>query len=81
MFTIEQFTTLLGWCLIINLSILLISSLLIVLLKTQIAALHNKLTGIELDSLNVLYFQYLGNYKIAILVLNLAPYLALKMMV
>jgi len=80
MFTIEQLTTFLGWCFIINLSILLISSLIIVLLKTQITTLHNQLTDIKTDKLNILYFQYLGNYKIAILVLNLAPYFALKIM-
>lgn len=36
--------------------------------------------GLSQDDLSRAYFQYLAQYKIAIFVLNIAPYLALKAM-
>ena len=39
------------------------------------------MSGVDPTELPALYFKYLGNFKIGILLFNLAPYVALKLMV
>lgn len=80
MFTIETFTTFLGWCSVINMSIFIISALSIALVKKPIIKIHGYLMGVEQETLPNLYFQYLGNFKIAVIILNITPYIALKIM-
>ena len=77
---IDILATFFGWCSVINIAVLLFSTLLIVVLKESVSKMHAKLFGLEQSRIAEIYFRYLGHYKIAILVLNLAPYIALKMM-
>lgn len=76
---LTELTAFFGWCTVINFIIFLISALLLLAFKDSIAKLHSKLSGVEKQSLLHLYFQYLGNYKIFIIVFSLTPYIALKM--
>ena len=78
--TIETLTTFFGWCTVINFVILGISTLALVCCRSWITGIHSKLMGVEESALAPAYFQYLGQYKIVTLTLNLAPYLALKIM-
>ncbi len=80
MFDIQIVTSFLGWCTVINLGLLMFSAFILVVFNLQIKTLHSKLMVIEPVGLNALYFNFLGNYKIAILILNLVPYCALKLM-
>ena len=77
--TIEQLTIFLGWNLLINLILFALASLGILLFRERIAAIHSKLMGVQESHLPEMYFKYLGNYKIAIIVLALAPYLAVRL--
>jgi hypothetical protein len=81
MFTIDTFTAFLGWCSVINIGILVFSTIILILLKEPISRLHSKLFKVNQADLPSMYFQYLGNYKIAIIIFNLVPYIALKVMV
>jgi hypothetical protein len=78
---INQITFFLGWCTVINLSIYAFSALVLFAFKNHIINLHSKLSGVNASILPTQYFQYLANYKIAIIVFNLVPYIALNMMV
>tara|TARA_R110002096_G_scaffold425864_1_gene634918 strand:+ start:3196 stop:3438 length:243 start_codon:yes stop_codon:yes gene_type:complete len=78
--TVEALQTFLGWCLVINSGLLVISSVLLILMKSVVTSMHAKMFGLEESEVRGIYFRYLGYYKIAILVFNLAPYLALRMM-
>lgn len=80
MITTESLTIFLGWCSAINIGILLFSTIFIAALGEPISKLHSKLFSLDSENLPLLYFQYLGHYKIAIIVLNLVPYIALKIM-
>ena len=80
MITIEMLTEFLGWCTVINFCVLIFSSIALVMVREPITKVHAKMFGIHESGLSTVYFQYLGNYKIAILVLNLVPYIALKLM-
>ena len=72
------FINFLGWCTLINVGFLLVSSVLLFLFKDPISQIHHRMTGVEPDKLMSLYFQYLAHYKIFIIVFNLVPYIALK---
>ena len=48
--------------------------------RKPIKKIHSQLAAVAYDRLDELYFSYLGNYKIAIIIFNLAPYVAFKVM-
>jgi hypothetical protein len=80
MMTIESLTELLGWASVINIGILVLSTLAVITVRASITEIHSKIFGLDEKDLGRAYFQYLAQYKIAIIVLNVAPYIALKIM-
>ena len=71
-------TTFLRSCSIINISILFLSTVALGLVRKPVARMHSKIFGVSESDLPSAYMQYLGNYKIVIIVFNLVPYIALK---
>jgi len=80
MIDLGHLTEFLGWSLAINFSILLLATAMVCTARPFIIPLHKKLLGISEDELLRLYANYLAQYKIAVFVLNLTPYCALKIM-
>jgi len=80
MMTMDSLTAFLGWCSIINIGVMIISTLAVTTFKQPVIRLHSKMFGLNPDDLPMAYFNYLGNYKIAIYILNFVPYIALKIM-
>lgn len=80
MFTTETLTTFLGWASVINIGVLLFTTLAILAIRKPITRIHAKLFGLDESTLANAYFRYLVHYKILVLVFNLAPYFALKVM-
>ena len=79
MIGVNELTTFFGWCTLINLGVYLFSALFIIAFKSFTINLHSKIVGVEASELPNMYFKFLGNYKIGILLLNLSPYIALKL--
>jgi hypothetical protein len=77
---INQITVFFGWCTVVNMIIYTFSALFIIVFKNFTTRLHSKIVGLDVSELPSLYFKYLGNYKIGILIFNFAPYIALKIM-
>lgn len=69
-----------GWCSVINLGLLIFSTLFIVFFNDFTKKTHSKMFNIPKEDLDVIYFKYLGYYKLSILLFNLAPYFALRIM-
>jgi len=78
MFSTETLTEVLGWCTAINLGLLFVASIFLAVMRGPISRIHSKFFGLNEPDLLRAYFQYLAQYKIAIIVLNLVPYIALK---
>ena len=76
--TIEVITKFLGWTTVVNVGILLFSTVMLVAMRGTITTIHSRLFGLDEKDLGRAYFQYLGQYKIEIIVLNIAPYIALR---
>jgi len=77
---INQITTFLGWCTAINMGILAFAAIFLFIFKDFAVNIHSKLTGVSATKLPALYFSYMANYKIGILIFNLVPYIALSLM-
>ena len=78
--TIEQITDLFKWMTLINIGLLILSSVLIMILKNTIFKMHGKLFEIEKDKLAVVIYSYLGMFKLLIIVFNIVPYISLLLM-
>jgi len=77
---INQITTFLGYCTVLNMSILVFAAIFLFIFKDFAINTHSKLTGVSASKLPALYFSYMANYKIAMLIFNLVPYIALSLM-
>lgn len=80
MFTMSTLTEFLGWTSVVNICILIIASLAVMLMRESMTKLHEKMFGLDTADLSRAYFQYIAQYKIAIFVFNLVPYVSLKIM-
>ena len=75
--SMEALYEFLKWCTILNISLLIISTLLIIGLKNWAYELHHRLFGIDRQAFNHIAYGFLGLYKLLIFIFNLVPMLAL----
>ena len=78
--SIETAREFLGWCSVINIGMLLLSTLMLTVMRSWIIKIHANLTGVSEAELPRIYLEFLGNYKMLVVVLNLVPYIALRIM-
>ncbi len=78
--SIDTLTSFLGWCSVINIGVLVFTTIVLTIMRGPIASIHSRLFGLNQAELPSAYFQYLGNYKIAVFIFNVVPYIALKIM-
>lgn len=76
----EKLQTFLGWCTTINFGLLFIGIVQITLIADWASELHSQMFGIDPQFARQTYFLYLAFYKLAIIIFNLMPYLALRIM-
>jgi len=76
MTSVETLTTFFGWCTVINLGLML-SLLARGFFVRRFAA---SVFGVSEEQVRTAYLNVLMQYRSAILILNLAPYIALKIM-
>ena len=81
MVDMNTLTVFLGWCSVINIGVLLFTTILLVVMKGPISRIHSKIFGVSEPDLAAVYIQYLSNYKIVIFIFNIVPFIALKVMV
>ena len=70
----------LGWCTVINFVMLMVASIAVGPMRGAFQGIHSKMFGLSEEDLTAAYFRYLANYKIAIIVFNLVPWIALNLM-
>ena len=69
-----------AWCTVINYAILIVWFVAMLIGRDWIARLHAKLLGVSEDRVKTIHFYGIAFYKIGILLFNLVPYLALRIM-
>ena len=65
------------WCTILNVALLVFSSLICVCAGDWVYRIHSKWFSISRENFNVVIYSFIGLYKILIFVFNLIPYVAL----
>ncbi len=78
--SIEQLTGLFQWMLIINIGLFALSCLVVILCKDMVEKMHGQMFGLEGRDIRIAIYAFLGAYKIFIIVFNLSPYIALRML-
>ncbi len=79
MSSLDSVQAFLGWCTVINMSMLVFGSVSLVTMRGMIAPLHSAMFGLDERDLARAYFRWLAQYKIAIFVFNLVPYIAVRL--
>ena len=74
---IDQITELFKWMTIINVVVLILSSVLVMALKKVIWRIHGRIFGITEDKVAAMAYGYLGVYRLLVLVFNIVPYVSL----
>ncbi len=80
MISIDSLTTFFGWCSVINFCVIVIAGLFIVIFHEGIGAISAKMFGITKEEAKATLFHVFQQYRFAFLVLNIVPYIALKVM-
>ena len=78
--SIETLATFFGWCTVINIGALLVFMLFFGLFHDIFAKLSAKMFGVTREEAAVTFFRVYRQYRLAVVVLNFVPYLALKIM-
>ena len=76
--TLEITRAMLGWCAIMNMGILIFWSLFIVCASDWVYGFHSRFVKIERGRFDAIHYGGIAAFKVAILMLNLVPYLALR---
>jgi hypothetical protein len=77
---IEVITEFFGWCLVINAGLLVFTTVILLLAQNWAAKIHSKMFNLKEEDLKRAYFNYVALYKMLLIVFNLVPYVALKLM-
>ena len=78
--SLEMLREFFGWCTVFSFGLLFISSIMLFLCRAWAAKIHARMFDLDEAWLRQAYFQYLASFKIAVIVFNLVPYVALRMM-
>ncbi|MDG2384790.1 MAG: hypothetical protein P8N76_24185 [Pirellulaceae bacterium] len=79
--TVEQLVAFFGWCTVVNGLVILVWGLAIMTISQPLSKLHARMLHVSEDQMLSLYLQWISQYKLLVLVFNLVPYVALKIMV
>jgi hypothetical protein len=74
---IQLLTSFFMWCTIINFGLLILFTIMIIPAEDLVYRIHSKWFSFSRETFNVVIYSFLGLYKIAILVFNLVPWIAL----
>ena len=73
-----QLTALFGWMTAINIGVYSFTAVFIIFARDWTAQLQARITGVPAEKWPDYYIDYLSRYKMMIIMFNLAPYLALR---
>jgi len=76
---IDQLQAFLGWCTLINMTLLLWWFLMLVVFREKIYKLHSRWFSISLEDFSQLHYGAMAGFKLSIFVFNLSPYIALRL--
>ena len=79
--TIETIRDVLGWCAVINLGLLLWWFLFFMLAHDWMYRIHGKWFKLPVERFDAIHYSGMAFFKICILLFNIVPYLAIRIVV
>ena len=76
---IDILSKFLFWCVIVNYAILMIWFVAFIVARDRIYGIHSKWYPISSEQFNAINYSGIALYKILVLVFNLVPYIALRL--
>lgn len=76
--TFELIKSLLGWCAVLNMVILLWWFVFIAIAHDWTYRMHNRFFQISVEQFNATHYAAFANFKLAVFFFNIVPYLALR---
>ncbi len=76
--TLEVIRSMLGWCTVINWAILLFWFLFLKVAHDWVYRLHCKCLDVPVERFDSIHYGGMMAYKLAVLILNFVPYIALR---
>ena len=78
--SLEALATFFGWCIVINFGVIVLYLLFISLFLEWAGKLTAKLFGITKEEAKATFFRVFQQYRLAFVMLNVAPWIALNIM-
>ena len=75
---VETLLAFLGWCTLINLGLLIWWSLFVVFAHDWTYQMHSKWFKISVEKFDSMHYSLMGMFKMGVIIFNLVPYLALR---
>ena len=76
--TLDNLREFLLWCMVINVGLLIFSSLMILAMRNWVYRLHGKMFRLPEEKVASAMYKFIAFYKILIIVFNVVPYIALR---
>ena len=74
---IQTLTTFFMWCTIINTGFLLFLTLIFMLAPNLVYRLQSRFIPITRETFNIVFYSFIGFFKVVVLVFNVVPWIAL----
>lgn len=74
---VQMLTRFFMWCTILNVSLLIVSFVMLVAAGDLVYKMHGKLFAMPRETFNAVIYSWMGLYKVLLIVFNLMPWLAL----
>ncbi|NIM71688.1 MAG: hypothetical protein GTO67_03445 [Gammaproteobacteria bacterium] len=75
---VETLTAFLGWCTLINFGLLLYWALFIIFAHDWTYRMHSRWFKLSPEKFDSLHYSLMGFFKMGVIIFNLVPYLALR---
>jgi hypothetical protein len=76
--SINQLTEFLGWCAVLNIALLLWWAFFMIFAHDWVYRMHSKWFYLEQQRFDAIHYAGIAFYKLSIIIFNVAPYLALR---
>ena len=77
---IDTLATFFGWCTVINIGLLFFGGIAWILLKESVSGFGASMFGVTKEEIKATFLRVLLQYRAAIIILNLVPFIVLKIM-
>lgn len=78
MITYKKLVAVFGWMLVINIGLLILTFLALTVFRGALYPFHSQIFAVHVEDIARIYLDFLAEYRSLVIVFNLVPYIALK---